>query len=74
MASKMGVILKVQGQADKVLLIGSGATLRSALTAAKIDLKNFNGSFTVNGSEEDLSYRMKSNDEIRLTPKVQGGI
>lgn len=73
MASKIGVILEIQGQADKVVLVGSGATVKSAFTAAKLDTKNFTGSLTVNGDEADMSSRLHANDRIRVTPKVAGG-
>lgn len=71
--SKFAVILAVQGQAPKSVMVGSGATLRSALLAAKLDADTLGGSVTVNGESAELTQRVKRDDYIAVTPKVSGG-
>ena len=73
MASKFPVVLAVQGQSPKPLMVGSGATLRSALTAAKLNPDTLSGAVTVNGDQAEMTQRIKRDDYIAVTPKVAGG-
>lgn len=72
-SNKFGVIVQVQGQSPKCVQVGSGATVSSALKAAKLDPAQFGGSLTVNGDDAELSSRLKKDDHILATPKVAGG-
>lgn len=71
---KFAVMLAIQGSAPKVVMVGAGATLRTALTAAKQDPAALGGAVTLNGENADLNTRLKKNDYIAVTPKVAGGV
>jgi hypothetical protein len=73
MASKFTVRVQVQGQSPKIVNISAGATVATALKAAKLDPAQFGGSLTVNGDDAELSTRLHGADHILATPKVAGG-
>lgn len=70
---KFAVRVGVQGQASKVVMIGSGGTVRTALLAAKLDPEKMGGAITVNGEAAGLADRLKAADYLAVTPKVEGG-
>lgn len=72
-ANKFGVIVSVQGQAPKIVQVGSGATVRSALIAAKLDPEALGGSLTVNHKDATLADRLSKDAFIQVSPKVAGG-
>lgn len=72
-AQKFGVIVSVQGQAPKIVQVGSGATVRTALLAAKLDPDALGGSLTVDSKDATLADRLKKDAFIQVTPKVAGG-
>lgn len=77
MASKkkgaFGVIVSVQGQAPRIVEVGSGATVRSALIAAKLDPDTLGGSLTVDHEAANLADRLSKDAFIQVSPKVAGG-
>lgn len=72
-SNKFGVIVSVQGQAPKIVQVGSGATVRTALSAAKLDPNSLSGSITVDGADAQLTDRLSKDAYILVTPKVAGG-
>ncbi len=68
-----GVIVSVQGQAPKIVQVGSGATVRSALIAAKLDPDTLGGSLTVDHKDAAMSDRLSKDAFIQVSPKVAGG-
>lgn len=68
-----GVYVQETGKKGTVAIVGSGATVRSALRAVKLDAEKLNGKLTVNGKAADLSDRIKTNDQIAITPNTAGG-
>ncbi len=72
-SAKFGVIVQVSGQNPKIVQVGSGATVSSALKAAKLDPATFGASLTVNGDDAELGTRLSKNDHILAMPKVAGG-
>lgn len=73
MEKKFGVMVQEQGKRPSIALVGSGATVRSAFRALKINPETVKGSITVNGKNADLNDRLKTNDLVALTPNVAGG-
>jgi hypothetical protein len=71
--NKVPVLFGYQGQTPKAVMVGSGATIKSVLTAAKVDTSNLAGSISLNGEAAELGDRVKTNDLIELTPKAAGG-
>ena len=71
--TKFGVMVQKEGEAPKIALVGSGATVRSALRARKIDPESVSGKVTLNGRDTDLNARLKTNDLVAVTPNVAGG-
>lgn len=69
-----GVYVQETGKKGQVALVGSGATVRSALRAVKIDAETKAGQITLNGKKADLSDRLKTNDLLAITPNVAGGV
>lgn len=67
------VMLAEQGKAPRTVKVASGATLRSALTAAKLNPDALGGAVTINGEPAELNQRLKTDDYIAVTPKVAGG-
>lgn len=67
------VMLAEQGKAPRTIKVASGATVRSALTAAKLDPEALGGAVTVNGEPAELNQRLKTDDYVAVTPKVSGG-
>lgn len=72
-SNTFGVMVQETGKKPQVALVGSGATVRSALRAVKISEDKAQGNITLNGKAADLSDRIKTNDLVALTPKVTGG-
>lgn len=72
--AKFPVILAVQGQPFKTVNVGSGATIKSVLLAAKLDALALAGSVTMDGDQAELGDRVKRDAYIAVTPKVAGGI
>ena len=73
MENKFGVMVQEQGKRPAIVLVGSGATVRSALRAKKIEPETAKGSITVNGKTADLNDRLRTNDLVAFTPSVAGG-
>lgn len=71
--TKFGVMVQEQGKKLQVALVGSGATIRSALRAVKRDPDTLKGTVTLNNKKADLSDRLKTNDLIAIVPNVAGG-
>lgn len=71
--SKFGVMFQETGKKLQVALVGSGATVRSALRAVKYSEDKAIGNITLNGKAADLGDRIKTNDLLAVTPKVTGG-
>ena len=68
-----GVMFHETGKKPRVALVGSGATVRSALRALKYDEAKAEGKITLNSKKADLSERIKTNDLLAIVPNVTGG-
>lgn len=71
-STQFGVMVQETGKKLVVALVGSGATVRSALRVSKIGEDKI-GSVTLNGKSAGLGDRLKTNDLLAYTPKVTGG-
>lgn len=71
--TKVAVVVSVQGKTPKAYLVPSGATLGSTLRAAGHNPDALRGSVTVNGETADMAKRVKKDDYIAISPKVEGG-
>lgn len=70
---EFGVVLQKQGQRPNLVVVGSGATVRSALKAAKITPESVEGRLTHNKGKADLNARLKTNDLLVISEPVTGG-
>ncbi len=71
--NKFGVMVQEKGKQPRIAHVGSGATVRSALKAVKIDPETTRGEITLNGKATDLAARLRTNDLVAVTPDVSGG-
>lgn len=68
-----GVIVQEQGKKASVALVGSGATVRSALKAVRISEDKVEGRITLNNKKAGLGDRLKTNDLLVISEPVTGG-
>lgn len=71
---EFGVVVQIKGQRPNLAVVGSGATVRSALRAVKQNPDSLTGKVTLNGRAADLSDRLKTNDLLAITPNTGGGV
>lgn len=69
----IGVIFQAKGERPGLVVVGTGATVRSALVARKMDPENIKGDITLNGKATNLNARLKTNDLLAVTPNTAGG-
>lgn len=75
-SQKFAVIVQTHGQNPKSIMVGSSATVRTALIAAGFQddaLGAMRDSIRVNAAGADLTQRLKKDDYLTVTPKVAGG-
>lgn len=70
---EFGVVVQVKGERPNLAVVGSGATVRSALRAIKKDPDSLQGKVTLNGKAAEMSDRLKTNDLLAITPNTAGG-
>lgn len=72
-AGEFAVVFQEKGKRPSIAIVGSGATVRSALRAVKLDPEANIGSVTLNGKAANLGDRLKTNDLLAVTPNTAGG-
>ena len=66
------VIYQDKGEKPGIVVVGSGATVRSALRVKNVPESQI-GQVTLNGKATDLSARLKTGDLLAVTPNTAGG-
>lgn len=67
------VVVQEGGKQAKAVIVGNGATVRTALRAIKLDPEKYNGQVTLNGKAAGLGDRLSQKTLLAITPNTAGG-
>lgn len=67
------IVVQQVGQRANAVIVGNGATVRSALRAIKLDPESLKGKLTLGGKPAKLEDRLSTNVLLAITPNTAGG-
>lgn len=70
---EFAVVVQQKGLRANAVIVGSGATVRTALRAIKLDPEAQAGKVTLNGKSAQLGDRLSANALLAITPNTAGG-